>query len=168
MEQTTYECLMAAALRFVSIRPRSRKEITDFLYKTLRRHHTSAPDIVSQVLDRLTQMGYANDSAFIAWWVHQRTQVTPRGTQAIFHELVAKGIPIEDAKEYFLCMPTDEYENATRILQKKMRIWKHLPSETRKRKIFGFLFRRGFSTMVIRSLVDGIPENRYNTSSEGE
>lgn len=156
MEKTSYERLMAAALRFVSYRPRSKKEILDFLKKTLRRHNTSAPLVVDQVMNRLTELGYADDQVFVAWWVDQRTRATPKGVRVIVQELMAKGIVRADAETYLAASGIDEKEKALRVLEKKLRVWSALPKDVHKRKAFDYLYRRGFSSGVIRSIVDGV------------
>ena len=147
MNDTEYERLMAAALRFISFRPRSEKEIRNFCTKTLKRHHTTAPLVVSKVLERLTELGYVDDRKFAEWWIGQRTTSTPRGKRAIEAELKAKGIACPDIR-------IDERELAKKAVAKKLVHWQKFPPLERKKKIVGFLYRRGFDM----SLVDDIGE----------
>jgi len=156
MEQNTYERLMAAALRYVSFRPRSRKELQDFLVRTLKRHHTTADACIENVMIRLEEMGYVNDTAFAAWWIRQRTAVTPKGISYIRQELSRKGIDPDVIAHHIRYASVSEHEGARMIVERKKKVWERLAQPERKKKIFGLLARRGYSAEVIRSIVDGI------------
>lgn len=160
MEETEYDRLLAASIRFVSYRPRSEKEIRDFCAKTLKRHHTTAPLVVSRVIERLKEYGYVDDVKFVEWWVTQRTTFKPKGIRVIISELRSKGIPREVAEEYFSKasdMPGQD-ELARTAAKKKLSIWRTLPSQKRKQKLAEFLVRRGFDAETVWSVVDDILE----------
>jgi len=158
MDETVYENLMGAALRFVSYRPRSEKELRDFCNKTLKRHHTTAPLVIEQVLARLHELGYADDEAFVNWWVTQRTSSTPKGKRLIVSELIFKGIAREIVGAYFSEKENiiDDYELATHAIEKKIGRWKQLPVEEQRKKLYGFLTRRGFDADIIYRIVDDV------------
>jgi regulatory protein len=153
-----YEQLITSGLRFVSFRPRSEKEIRDFLARKLKRRHTTAPLVVREVLDRLRVLGYVDDAKFTAWWVEQRTGRKPKGRRLIERELLQKGI-VYEAK-------IDEKQLAKRAIAKKQMLWKKLPQLERKKKISDFLYRRGFDWETIASIVDEVVKKEYNTASE--
>lgn len=149
MDETEYEKLLGATIRFVSYRPRSEKELRDFCHKTLKRHHTTAPLVVEKVLTRLAELGYADDTKFVEWWVGQRQSFKPKGKRAIEMELRAKGIskPIIHVDERLL---------ARKAVERKLVIWKPLPPLSKKKKLFEFLYRRGFDSDTANSVVDDI------------
>jgi regulatory protein len=159
----TYDRLINASLRFVSIRPRSVKEIRDFLQKTLTRWHMSAPQVSEKVINRLIELGYANDDAFTQWFVTQRTGRKPKGQRAIAIELKQKGVhtdTIDRVISQYFTHEVSERDLAKKALETKLRIWGNLPKLVQKQKLSQFLMRRGFSGDVVWSLVDEEVENR--------
>lgn len=160
MDQTVYERLINAALRFVSYRPRSTRELRDFCKKTLRRHNTSAPLVEEQVMQRMADLGYADDTAFARWWVSQRTTSTPRGSRFIVAELVSKGISRDDAEAAVAAAEGSEEKRAMQSIRRKLQVWLHLDDSERNKKLYEYLYRRGFTTETIRTVVDGLSRKR--------
>lgn len=147
-QSQVYERLMGAALAFVSFRPRSEKEIRDYLAKKLHKTHTSAPLVLEKVLVRLRELGYADDAKFAAWWVTQRTGRKPKGKKLIERELASKGIQWQ--------VSVNEKELARQAVEKKLAAWKALSHYEQKKKISDFLYRRGFDWDAIGSIVDEV------------
>lgn len=150
-----YPKLMDAALRFVSMRPRSKKEIELFLARTLARHHTTAPSVVKEVMTRLADLAYIDDPRFAAWWVSQRRIATPKGKALIRRELMQKGVAKEDV-EVALAGAGDEKEAALRTIGTRQKTWE-------KKRLWAYLARRGFSHDTIRSVVDDTLGKEYNS-----
>ena len=136
----TYERLLGASIRFVSYRPRSEKEIRNFLQKKLTRWKIFGGTVVQKVADRLAELGYLDDAKFAAWWVEQRQTFKPKGKRLIMQELKAKGVGVED-----VYIAQDEIEAARRAVQKKLTLWEKLSTLDRKKKLSNFLTRRGFA-----------------------
>ncbi len=156
-ESQVYERLINASIRFVSYRMRSEKEIRDFLAKTLTRHHTTAPSVVSHVIERLTELGYVNDDEFAKWWVDQRTGRKSKGVRGIRMELMQKGVDpmcIEQAIRQGMTGERTERELAKTVALKKRESWNKLPAIVCKKKLVDYLSRRGFSSDTIWSVVD--------------
>lgn len=137
-QSNVYEQLMAKALLFVSFRPRSEKEIREYLGKKLHRSHTTAPIVLEKVLARLRELGYADDVKFAAWWVGQRTGRKPKGKKLIEHELRRKGITQE--------VDIDEKELARRAIEKKK-------GKLDTPKLVAYLQRRGFDWETISGII---------------
>ncbi len=161
-QSDVYEKLMAASIRFVSYRPRSRKEITDFIVRKLKTGHTTAPLVIRKVLERLTELKYVDDVVFASWWVNQRTGRKPKGARVIHQELLQKGIPPEIIDEAIRAVMKDERSEQTlakAAAEKKLSIWSRLPLPEQKHKLIQYLLRRGFTSEVIRSVVDDMVGN---------
>ncbi len=156
-----YPKLMDGALRFVSIRLRSTHEVRQWLARTLKRHHTTAPKVEEEILTRLSELEYLDDRKFASWWVAQRQQATPKGERLIRRELEAKGVSPEDIDEALLEV-VDEKEVARRAIEKKYQLWKKLPAPARRKKVWDYLLRRGFSSNTVRVVVDELMGKRYN------
>jgi regulatory protein len=152
----TYQTLLNASFRFLSFRPRSFKEIGDFLHKKTRKAYV-APEVFKRITDRLTELGYIDDAKFTAWWIESRQKTKPKGMRLIKRELKKKGIETEAIEE----MPEDDF--ARRAIQKKIEIWKRLPKLEQKKKIYDFLGMRGFSFDTIRRVIDSAVGIGYNT-----
>lgn len=151
----TYQSLLNSAFRFLSFRPRSKKETEDFLQKKTKNIFVS-PDVITRVMDRLTELGYIDDAKFAAWWIEARQKTKPKGIRLIKQELKNKGITTN------LLGGTSEDEVARRAIQKKKEIWKRLPKLEQKKKIYDFLGRRGFASGTIFRVIDSVIGKGYN------
>lgn len=78
---------MAAAARFLEVRPRSEDEVR----KRLVSSGYPGP-LVDTVIGRLLQLGYLDDAAFARAWIASRDRVRPRGMRALRLELLRKGV----------------------------------------------------------------------------
>lgn len=151
MDNPYYELLVNAAIRYVSYRPRSKKELTDFLNKKLTRWKVSGAGLLAKVLTRMTELGYTDDRKFAAWWVSQRTEFKPKGNRYIRVELRTKGLS-DDVIASALASrgSVSLLEAAKRAVAKKMPLWAKLPPLARKKKLYDYLARRGFDSDTIR------------------
>jgi len=167
-EDTLYQKLLNAAFRFVSYRPRSSQEIRDFLTEKLTKWKTSGESILEKVLDRLQELSYLDDAKFAAWWIEQRQRFRPKGWRIIKEELrlkgISRGILAElEAEISGRCNRgrdsidhLSDRETARRALAKKLKFWQKLPILEQKKKIYAYLFRRGFDSDTIGSVIDEI------------
>ncbi len=164
---TMYEKLMNASLNFVSYRPRSKKELGEFLQKTLKRWKTEGNFIVEKVTTRLIELGYIDDAKFASWWITQRSAHKPKGLRALQFELQAKGIPPAITAQTFSQFQTQEdgvseLDLAKKAVQKKLALWAHLPNIEQKKKIYSYLASRGFGSETIGKIIDEIAKKAYN------
>jgi regulatory protein len=131
------EDAMAAALRLVSYRPRSEKELRDRLSQRF-----PDPALVDTVVDRLVELRLIDDAAFAASWVESRDRSGPRSRRMLAAELRLKGVsrtPADAAVE-----TVDEEDAAYRAAKKKAQVMTGRPFEEFRRKIGDLLLRRGF------------------------
>lgn len=150
-----YDNLLNASFRFISYRPRSEKEIRYFLQKKLEKWKQKDEQEIEKVVDRLRDFGHIDDQKFIQWWVGQRKEYRQKGKSLLIRELLSKGIVREDIEQYFSSEITDETDLAKRSIQKKLELWKKLPNLEQKKKIYGYLGRRGFDAETIRQVIRG-------------
>ena len=141
------------ALRLLSVRPRSRRELERRL--GAKDHSEGA---VSRALERCEELGYLDDVEFAASHTRDRIRLKPRGKLKLLAELREKGVSEEDARtgieRAFREEEATERELAERILEKK---WRGLAGRDRRRerrRLSGHLKRRGFPFDLIRELVD--------------
>jgi regulatory protein len=134
-------------LRFLSYRPRSRVEVVRYLE---RRKVPS--EIIDAVVERLVRSGLLDDEAFARYWVDNREQFRPRGAHSLRFELRGKGVPdavIEQALEGL-----DETASAYRAAHRKAVRLSQLDYAAFRRRVGGFLQRRGFEYAVVKETVD--------------
>lgn len=145
------------ALKFLSRRPRSEKEVVDNLLKK------KAPqEQITILINLLKQQKFLDDKAFSKWWVEQRANFKPKGWYALQQELKRKGIPDKIIKEVEEEVKTgvmelkSEFEQALEIAQKRAKRLGEVSKEETYQKIGGLLSRRGFNLDTIKAVIDQI------------
>jgi len=138
------------AYRYLTIRPRSRHEIDRKL-----RDREFPPDLVSSVIDHLIKLGYLNDEQFARQWAASRVRNRGYGRRRIEQELRIKGISSDIIRESLITLfeDTSEFEIARKEADKKLKSLARFEPEVRRRRIAGFLERKGFSSEVIRTIL---------------
>lgn len=149
-----FQKLLNKVYRILSLRPRSEKEIKDYLIKK------KATEKISQkIIEKLKKLGQINDNAFAIWWIEQRLTFRPRGKFGLRMELKQKGVNkkiIDKVIEQLV----DELPLARKVVQKKLKTYKNLLREDFYQKMSAFLARRGFSWPVIKQVVDEFLKKR--------
>lgn len=143
--------LMEKALRFLSFRPRSEREVKDHLKK---KSQLSSDEIIDGVLSRLKHLGYINDLEFVRWWIEQRQAHSPRGAQLIKSELYQKGIAQEIVDQVLPEDEKGEVEQALKTAKKKLRAYQKLDSREFKQKMGQYLARKGFDWETIKEALN--------------
>jgi regulatory protein len=146
LAEDTSEIAYQRALRFLSYRPRSEKEIID----NLRKHETHE-DVIAEVVERLSESGLVDDVKFTSLWLENRAEFRPRGQYALRMELRQKGIT--DAVIDKALGKIDETPLALKAGRKKAGRFKTLDEQGFKQKLYGFLSRRGFRYEIISEVV---------------
>mgnify|MGYP000194439395 CR=1 FL=1 len=135
------------ALNFLSYRPRSTTEVR----RNLRRKNV-ADEIIEEVIERLERAGLLDDVEFARYWVENRMQFKPRGVRALRHELRQRGV--SDAVIAEVLQDFDEEAAARKAAQAGARRLAHLEPAEFRRKLGGYLTRRGFSYAVTGPLIE--------------
>lgn len=141
--ESDYQYLLNASFRFLSFRPRSRKEIHDFLKKKIY-----GPELIEKTIERLRELGYVDDEKFVRWWVEQRQGRKPKGMQLIIYELLSKGVARDIIEQVLSSEIENQVELAIKALQPRLK------SVHDTKKLMDFLQRRGFDASSARRAVD--------------
>jgi regulatory protein len=138
------------AYRFLTYRPRSRAEIARKLHD-----REFEPAIIDVVLADLMRLGYVNDRQFAGQLARSRIRLQGYGRRRIEQELKNKGIDREIIREVFAEVFADatEIDTAKLVAAKKLNTMKVLDRETRRRRLAGFLERKGYSSEIIGSVL---------------
>jgi len=146
------------AFKLLSYRPRSIKEIRNRLKKK-----DYSLKVISEVIKSLKRLKFLNDREFAKIWVENRIRTKPMGRYRLYQELIQKGID-RDLIEKTLndYQEEEEIKLARELAQRKLkRSYQNLDEVTTKRRLYGFLQRRGFSYDTIQEILKEIrrPEN---------
>jgi len=153
------EATYQKVLRYLSYRDRSEAEIRRYLHK---REVTDT--VIEDIVGRLLKSGLIDDHRFAHRWVENRSDLRPRSRRALSYELRQKGISNQIIDE--VIEQIDDMELAYQAaLRKSKKLRKYDWPDFRK-KMYGFLSRRGFSFSTSMNVVDRIWEeiNSTNTS----
>jgi regulatory protein len=143
-----FQKLLDKVYRFLSFRPRSEKEIADYLRK-----RKTSPDFAQKIFKILREQNLINDSVFAEWWVEQRETFRPKGKIGLKTELRQRGINDKIIEK--ILSQVDEIALAKKAVQKKIKIYNKLPLKEFQQKISTFLSSRGFSWQTIEKIIDG-------------
>ncbi|MCX7919962.1 MAG: regulatory protein RecX [bacterium] len=114
------------------------------------------PDLIEQLITEFTERGWLDDTQFALQWTESRLRLKPCGLGLIRRELLQKGIEKELIDEV-LAKYTDseaEFDRALAALNKKKNYTNEPDPIKRKRKIYSYLARRGFSSDIIEKLMN--------------
>jgi len=149
-DESVVERARQTALRFLAHRMRTGREVRDKL--TARGFDRGT---VSTVVERLTEVGLINDAEYAAAYLRTSLKLRPRSYRVLLSELTKKGVSRETAGRAIgeSVELTPEVEAARRVMAKAARTYGRLPDGERRRKLFSFLARRGFSPDTISELL---------------
>ena len=130
-----------AALRLLSVRARSRRELLD----RLKRKGFDS-DVAGFVVETLAERGFVDDREFARLWADERMRLRPVGSRRLRQELAAKGVPADVVADVVKATYETHPEAglARRVLDKRSRRTGVDEPKARAR-LHAFLVRRGFS-----------------------
>lgn len=103
--------------------------------------------IAEQVIERFTEVGLIDDAAYAEVIVNSRRNIKGLAKSAIKRELAEKGVGanlIEEATNHLT--QEDDLESAKVLAVKRIGQMTRLEKEVRRRRLAGYLQRKGYST----------------------
>jgi regulatory protein len=141
------------AVALLALRARSARD----LRTALRRRGAVATD-ANAVVDQLQELGLVNDAAFARAVAQGRASATGMSRRRVSQVLARKGIDArladEATREVF--EGVDETEAARAIAERRLRSLDRLDDAVRRRRLHAFLARRGFSSDVVRRVLEQV------------
>ena len=141
-----HRCLNAAA-NYLSYRPRSESELRGRLYR-----RGFGEDSVEAVIAKLKKQGLVDDIAFAQFWKDSRETFSPRSRWLTKLELRRKGVAEEIMEK--VVDTVDDNDSAYRAALSKARSLPQSDYQDFRRRLGGYLRRRGFSYEVINHTVE--------------
>lgn len=143
-------------LRFASLRPRSQKEIEDWL-----KRKKVVNSLKKRYLLKLKKLDFVDDLKFAQFWVEQRLSFRPKPKSVLKQELKLKGIKDEVINQALSSFDIDEVSQAKKILEKAKSRWQNLEEREFKIKAGNFLLRKGYSFRIIKEVLSLFDENDF-------
>ena len=151
MTKTLYEKTFERAINLLSYKSRSLAEMRTRLMEK----DWSDEAVVNQVIARLEELGYLNDSEFATNYANSRLTLKPVGRTRLRRDLQRKKLPNETIEHAL----DDAFEQQSedllidRAIAKRIRLKGAPTTREESKKLFDYLIRRGFSyDLAIRKL----------------
>jgi len=145
--------LLNKVLHYVSIRPRSRKEISTYIKEKLYKKSTpeETENSIVSIMEKLEDLKLVDDEGFARSFIEWRLSgSSPKGFRIIRNELFVKGIERDLLEDLF---EEEEYKEmeisaAEKMILKKSRSYKD------PRELKNYLISRGFSAFAIEEALE--------------
>lgn len=146
------------AVKYLSFRPRSEKEVKDYLAKKIAQKNeikyivASQSPLIALIFKKLKKYKYLDDYEFALWFLKSRIKSKSRSLAVIKAELKTKGISSEIIEKIMTYAPSD-LDQAKNVLSKKAIRWQKLAEVDFKRKAYTYLSSKGFDYETIEDAV---------------
>src|SRR3972149_11704227 len=154
-----FEKLLNKTYRFLSYRPRSEKEVIEYLKKksffskiTEDKERQDLEQVINSVVKKLKEQKFLDDREFAKWWIEQRSKVKPKALKFIIFELKQKGIEkdlIEEVLESKEFEIVSDFDKAFKLAQKRINRYRGETPKKAYEKMARFLASKGFDYDII-------------------
>ena len=115
---------------------------------------TEAIDIT---LEDLEQLGHIKDENFAKKWVARRQRSKPKGKKVLEHELANQSIDKTTVDHVLAGIHDAEETNiALQLARKQVKRYQSLAPQVAKRRLHGFLLRRGFDYETVQIVIERV------------
>lgn len=132
------------ALHFIGYKMRTVQEIRRKLAEK-----EFAEETIEEVIAFLEKYGYADDREYCRKYIREKLRMKPKSGYALKIELRQRGISSRIIDEVMGETEMDETGDAFRWLEKKSRGQWPLENEKKKKQLYDFLLRKGYSYDII-------------------
>ena len=150
--------LYSRALEYCLMRPHSKKEVRDYLWRKTRETKYKSrqtgeiksragvsQEIADRVFDRLVEKGYLDDEKFTRYWIENRNQTKGSSLRKLTNELRVKGVESSIIDQVIAESTRNDSDEIAKIVTKKRSKY---PDE---QKLIAYLARQGFSYDEIKT-----------------
>lgn len=148
--------LYTRSLEYALTRPRSLREMRDYLYRKTRDTRTKTGDIkkgvstelTGRVFDRLLEKGYLNDEKFATFWVENRNVRKGASKRKLQAELQSKGVESSIIQKVLGETERTDDDELRKVIAKKARRYDD------PQKLVAYLARQGFQYDDIKAALE--------------
>lgn len=157
INESQYGKLYARSLEYALVRPRSQREMRDYLRrKTLKRRNKQgelvdgvSKELTERVYCRLVERGHLDDVKFVAYWVENRNIRKGISQKKLRSELLAKGVDSQIIDDELQNSERSEADDIQAVIRRKA--YRYSDDQ----KFIAYLAGQGFSYDLIKqSLAD--------------
>lgn len=165
-QESIFGKLYARSLEYVIMRPRSAKEVRDYLWRKTRttRYKSRSGEIkeragVSQLLadrvfDRLVEKNYIDDERFARFWVENRNMRKGASKRKLQNELRAKSVDQTIIDQVVSTSSRTDDDEIDKVIAKKGHRYDEL-------KLVQYLVRQGYDYDLVRTKVNQFIDSQY-------
>lgn len=159
-EPDPHDIARAIVLRQLAMAPRSRAQLERRLHR-----RGCADDVARTVLDRMTEVGLVDDTAYARAVVSAQQATRGLARTALAHRLRADGVDDDLVRDALADVSDDhEREQAGRLAAKKLRSMHGLDATVQARRLAAMLARKGYPSglvwTVVRDTLAEAPEHQ--------
>lgn len=147
-----YQDIYNKVIKYIGIRLRSKKEITDYLKKM-----GLSTEVVDDILNKLITNKYIDDERFSQAYIKDKYNFSNNGPYKIINELVKLGIDKDMAYTYTFDIITNEEEKINKLINKYVKSDKKHDWYYLRNKIYNNLINLGYSKEIVINIL-----NNYN------
>ena len=147
-----YQDIYNKVIKYIGIRLRSKKEITDYLKKM-----DLSTEVVDDILNKLITNKYIDDERFSQAYIKDKYNFSNNGPYKIINELVKLGIDKDIAYTYTFDIITNEEEKINKLINKYVKSDKKHDWYYLRNKIYNNLINLGYSKEIVINIL-----NNYN------
>ena len=136
--------LRMRAFEWLMIRPRSARELKDYL-----KRKQASEELIFDIISDAQKRNYQDDMAFATWWVEQRRSGKQRSARYIVQELSSKGVSREIATAVLKDNETSDIDALRILVAKKRRNVRYSDNQ----KLTEYLARQGYSFSLIKEVL---------------
>lgn len=134
-ERSKLDKIYALTLQLVARRPRSERELQDYLRRKNHDEHTA-----QNILSKLRAVGLVNDEAFARSWVESRRLLKPVSLRRLTQELRQKGIASDIIDMILESDQTSDQDTIRELVERKRKQTKYQDDT----KLMQYLSRQGY------------------------
>jgi regulatory protein len=146
-DESQFGKLYARTLEYSLMRPRSQREVKDYLYRKTRDSRTKlgavkkgvSVQLTERVFERLGKKGYIDDEKFATFWIENRNQRKGSSMRKLSAELSAKGVDRTIIERLLSETDRKDTSELQKIIAKKRSRYDD------EQKFMAYLARQGFS-----------------------
>jgi regulatory protein len=140
-----YGKLLERTMNYIMIRPRSLKEVRDYLWRK-----EADPEMGEAIIAKLQKNNYLNDASFAKSWVRARQLTKPVSKRRLTAELRQKGVVTEEIEQALQQEAYDEQAALREIITKKRKLTRYQDEQ----KLMQYLARQGFGYDMIKQALE--------------
>lgn len=147
-----YQDIYNKVIKYIGIRLRSKKEITDYLKKM-----DLSTEVIDDILNKLITNKYIDDERFSQAYIKDKYNFSNNGPYKIINELTKLGIDKDMAYTYTFDIITNEEEKINKLINKYVKSDKKHDWYYLRNKIYNNLINLGYSKEIVINIL-----NNYN------